>query len=178
MRTVKYKLLLPPEEGSESGVLMARGNLSEMLTEMPYLLTHKVIPPLHVLNEVLRSGLIEAGANGGASWEPFEIDAEEYEALVAEMLTLEDNSLREAASPAWVKSRADWDIWLMEMIYRVPVDEHRALLEKMVELERASTAAYARGDKEAALTLQSQALKASSALSEWLTGYVDRKLSH
>ena len=174
MRTVKYKLLLPPEDGAESGVLMARGSLSEMLTEMPYLLTHKIIPPLHVLNEVLGSGLIEAGANGGGSWEPFQIDEDEYDALVAELLAIEDAGLRPVAPPAWVKSRADWNIWLMEVVYSVPVNEHRAMLEKMIELERASTAAYARGDKEAAQTLQTQALKASSALTEWLTSYVDR----
>ena len=60
-----------------------------------------VIPPLHVLNEKLLLGKYDAGMGGACDWKPFEIDADEYSALVMELTTnpnfriIEDEELKE-----------------------------------------------------------------------------------
>jgi len=46
-----------------------------------------VIPPIHVLNEIMSLGMHEAGMGGGAEWKPFKITQEEYTELVESLTT-------------------------------------------------------------------------------------------
>ena len=63
-----------------------------MLFDIPALhqslLTLKRIPPLRVLNEVLGSGVSDAGMGGGSRWQPFQITEDEYAELVEDLLAL------------------------------------------------------------------------------------------
>jgi hypothetical protein len=52
-----------------------------------------VIPPLHILNEILISGISEAGMSGGCQWEAFQISEMEYLELVEDLMTLPDAHL-------------------------------------------------------------------------------------
>lgn len=45
-----------------------------------------VIPPIHVLNEIMSLGKHDAGMGGGAEWKPFKITEEEYTKLVESLI--------------------------------------------------------------------------------------------
>jgi hypothetical protein len=85
MRTVKYGRLEFHEDEPEQRA----APLTEFVLDVPYLICHGVIPPRHILNEVLRTGGGDAGMSPGAVWEPFAIDESEYTALVADLLALD-----------------------------------------------------------------------------------------
>ena len=96
MREVSFKnlpALGPGDAPSESALL------AEFLLTTPVfahaLRSFGVVPPIHILNEVLSSGSYDAGMSGGASWEPFEVSAEEYEELVEQLTTSLDHSIIE-----------------------------------------------------------------------------------
>jgi hypothetical protein len=72
------------EPGVGRGEFPREGDLADLLFAIPYLLMDE-IPPLAVLNDVLRRGREDAGMSGGCIWEPFEIDATEYGELVEEL---------------------------------------------------------------------------------------------
>src|SRR5258708_131517 len=64
--------------------------LSEFMLDVLYLMEYSgVIPPLHVLNEVLLSGGNSGGMSPGTSWRPFKISEPEYEELVEALLNLD-----------------------------------------------------------------------------------------
>ncbi len=52
-----------------------------------YLSGYGVIPPFHILRELIARGRDEAGMSGGCEWRPFELSAEEYREVVEELLT-------------------------------------------------------------------------------------------
>ncbi len=54
-----------------------------------------VAPPIHILNEKLKTGTYDAGMGGGCDWKPFEIDPIEYEDLVMELTTNPDHKIIE-----------------------------------------------------------------------------------
>jgi hypothetical protein len=46
-----------------------------------------VMPPVHVINEILSRGEDDAGMSGGAKWKPFTIEQDEYTELVENLIT-------------------------------------------------------------------------------------------
>ena len=54
-----------------------------------------VIPPLHVINEIMLLGEHDAGMGGGAEWKPFEITKDEYEELVENLVTNPEHKIIE-----------------------------------------------------------------------------------
>ena len=91
MRTVSYERLEFHQDGPEQ----REAPLAEFVLDVPYLVMFGVIPPLHVLNEVLSGGGGDAGMSPGARWDPFAIDDDEYSELVAGLLALD---LRDVAA--------------------------------------------------------------------------------
>ena len=85
MRTVTYERLEFHQDEPEHRTAA----LAEFVLDVPYLTCHGVIPPRHVLNEVLSSGGGDAGMSPGAVWEPFSISEDEYTTLVADLLELD-----------------------------------------------------------------------------------------
>src|SRR5687767_4741508 len=63
------------------GSIERSGTLVDLVAELP-VLSAGLIPPLHVLNDLLRLGRDDAGMSGGAEWEPIQIDKSEWRALV------------------------------------------------------------------------------------------------
>ena len=49
--------------------------------DVPYLSACGIFPPLHILNQCLLDGGGDAGMSPGVSWEPFQLNEEEYEGL-------------------------------------------------------------------------------------------------
>ena len=88
MRDVRYKQL--PAMGPGEGP-WGYAPLDQFLVGIPAfsyaLKIFNVIPPMHVINEVLARGVDDAGMGGGAKWKPFEISEEEYIELVETLLT-------------------------------------------------------------------------------------------
>lgn len=66
-----------------------KAELPFFLLDIPYLFFGGVIPPLAVINSVLKRGGGDAGMSPGASWEPFTLTEAEYEQLVQELLSLD-----------------------------------------------------------------------------------------
>lgn len=56
-------------------------DLVSFLYDVPYLSACGVFPPIHILNEILSGGGGEGGMGPGASWDPFKLTQNEYNAL-------------------------------------------------------------------------------------------------
>ena len=85
VRLIKYK-----KHWSYLGpATKAEGSLAEFVLDVLYLMENGIIPPVHVLNEVLRSGGNNGGMGPGTTWRKFEIDDAEYEELVSALLSFD-----------------------------------------------------------------------------------------
>src|SRR5690348_11353509 len=127
-----------------------RGSVADLVRDIPYLIVAGRIPPLAVVNEVLRRGECDAGMSGGCLWPPFELSAAEFAEVVTDLET--HGALGRAARledvPSWVTTMREWAIWIAYRLRGVPVDENRQLSVAMAETEKAMKAAAARGDEE------------------------------
>jgi hypothetical protein len=63
--------------------LRRQAALHRFILAIPYALYRGVIPSLSVINETLRAGKAGGGMGTGLYWQPFEISAEEYRAVIA-----------------------------------------------------------------------------------------------
>lgn len=86
---MKKKIKYEQHEFTWPDPIECEATLVEFILDIPYLLFEGVIPPLHLLNEILSSGDAGGGMSPGTSWEPFEISKEEYNELVSELLALD-----------------------------------------------------------------------------------------
>lgn len=69
--------------------------LSEFVLDILYLMDiDGVIPPFHILNEVLQRGGNSGGMGPGTSWKPFSLTESEYDELLKALLTLDINEAR------------------------------------------------------------------------------------
>jgi hypothetical protein len=112
MRDIRYKT-----HGAVGWDSWKHGSLAELLFDIPHLghvlRVAKVIPPLHILNELLASGVSEAGMSGGCKWSPFEISESEYLELVEDLITLPGAGL--VIDPGLTKAD-NLDAWILEVI--------------------------------------------------------------
>ncbi len=69
--------------------------LSEFLLDVPDLVPYGVVPPHHILNEVLQRGEAGEGTAHGVRWSPFVLSREEYDSLVADLKALDLGTLRD-----------------------------------------------------------------------------------
>ena len=74
-----------------------------------------VVPPIHVLNEILANGYYDAGMGGACEWEPFQLSSDEYSELVFELTTTSNYSINEDKD---LEGKPNFKEW------------HRALLSK------------------------------------------------
>jgi hypothetical protein len=85
MREVSYKT-----HWSYLGPAVKRkAPLSEFVLDILYLLQWGVIPPLHILNEVLIGGGSDGGMSPGTTWRSFKITEAEYKEFVNALLNLD-----------------------------------------------------------------------------------------
>jgi hypothetical protein len=120
----------------------AHGSVADLVCDIPYLIVAGLVPPLAVVNEILRRGEVHAGMSGGCVWPPFELSPAEFAEVVAD---LEPARLEEV--PSWVTTKREWAIWLAYRLRGVPVAENRQLSTAMAEADVAMKAAAARGDE-------------------------------
>jgi hypothetical protein len=85
MRNVTYKT-----HWSYSGSRQRQGSLADFVLDIPYLIAENgVIPPLHIINQVLQTGGSSGGMSPGTTWKAFQIDEPEYHELVQALLHLD-----------------------------------------------------------------------------------------
>ena len=147
MRTLDYTLI-PPIGDAETAT---RGSVAALLRDVPYLLIGGLIPPLLVINEVLRKGMDDGGMSGGCRWVPFEITESEFAEVVRELEAQGDREgrpLRYEEPADWVANQSEWGIWVGERVYSIPSGERRRLSAEMTEVEKAMNEAAARGDED------------------------------
>src|SRR5215468_7889371 len=132
MRTITYTIL--PGIGPRS--IKRVGTLKDLLFAIPYLLSPKLLPPRQVLNDLLRTGVLDAGMSGGCRWPPFEISTQEYDELLAECTSTAAESLQQVTSPEWVQTYRDWSAWVLEYGHSVPAQEYLALLTELEQVQK------------------------------------------
>lgn len=114
-----------------AGGIWMRGTLKNLLFEMPYFL-HTFIPPLNVLDNLLRYGVsndsfpdwllpdgkvqYDAGMNGGCAWKPFESTQKEYEELVLDLLTAPGSQLKVLDASLEIQTYRQWVEWKREQL--------------------------------------------------------------
>ncbi|SMF67085.1 hypothetical protein SAMN02745866_04294 [Alteromonadaceae bacterium Bs31] len=118
MNDVRYKIM--PAMGAGEGP-WEYAPLDEFILSIPgfvYALKFfGIIPPIHVLNEVLESGCDDAGMGGGAKWKPFSLSETEYEELVENLITNPNHEIREDRS-LWEKP--NYEKWQMSLLGKKP----------------------------------------------------------
>ena len=85
--------------------------LIELIQDIPFLLSYKIIPSFKILNGILKSGVVNAGMDGGCEWLPFDVSIQEYEELVTELINF-NSYLSQAEPPDWVNNYPDWQAWV------------------------------------------------------------------
>ena len=113
MREISFTVL-----GGVGGESEDHGTLVDLLSAVPYLLTAQVVPPMRVVNDLLIKGIYDAGMSGGCEWEPFQIDASEWNDLKQALTAPGSEEPCEFVEPPdWVKTFEDWSQWVMRLKY-------------------------------------------------------------
>jgi hypothetical protein len=170
MRTLEFEV----SPGVGPGTFKRSGSLRDLVLSIPYLRMCGLTPPLNVLNEVFRSGLVDSGMSGGCQWRPFEIAQNEYEELL-ESLADPGSTVKTVDVPNWVQTRSDWSIWVMEHVRGVPAAEHRRLTQEYEDLERQRKAAMDSGDSELAEALFVEVVRAGAKLGDFVKSHIDKR---
>lgn len=126
-----------------------RGSVALLLTKIPYFLSGGHIPPLTLVNEVLRSGRVNAGMSGAIEWPSFEISVSEFEDVVEELTTgVAGKSFQFHEIPTWIESQDEWDAWLSFRLENIPFEENLRLLRKISERQKKVVAADTLKDED------------------------------
>lgn len=146
MRTIDFSIL-PPTGSLETP---SHGTIADLLRQIPYFLRGGMIPPLAVVNDVLVTGLADAGMSGGCRWSSIILDDAEFREIVHELESTGDfagNTLTFEEPPPWVMTQSDWGVWVSYRRYAIPVEENLRLTRSIVETQRLMNEAAAHGDE-------------------------------
>ncbi len=83
------------------------GTLLTFVYDIPYLSACGVFAPLQIINQILSSGGDIGGMSPGATWKPFTISKEEYEALLTALKTTPLSEIKPHARYAEVTLKCD-----------------------------------------------------------------------
>ena len=101
LRTLEYERYEFHQDAPEPRT----GSLAEFVLDVPYLLFNGVVPPLRILNAVLRTGGGDAGMSPGTGWKPFRITRQEYDELVRHLRAMDLKALRRRRRARYVPAR-------------------------------------------------------------------------
>lgn len=153
---------------------MTHGRVADLIIAIPYLISSDLIPPAQVLNEVLRTGTLDAGMSGAVDWEPFTLSTEDHAALVRELesrVINNERQLRYEPPPEWVTTRSEWSIWVANRLHGIPSDENRRLERQMEEISKLMQAAADSKDEEARFRLACQLNEVAMEWSEFVNSH-------
>lgn len=171
-----HYILLP---GVGPGKTPAEGTWADVLEAIPYFLMEGgPIPPRHLVNDVLRLGVVDAGMSGGCEWGPVELDEEGYAAVVADLLARPPRQIawnsedlqevgpyRDLPPPAWVHNHTDFVFWSVEVSRGLPGLTHRTLRRKVSDLLTRAGEAARRGDGREQARLEAEVAEAEKEVS-------------
>ena len=111
-------------------------DLSVFVYDIPYFGACGIFPPYHIINEIFQSGGSQGGMSPGATWQPFQLEKDEYDKLVQAIKTLNPKTLGEKARYTSVKFEFDssfdhikkWEKWLLSVC-----EKHRDSYQKMLK---------------------------------------------
>ena len=169
MRTLSYVVL-----GGMGGEFPEHGTIADLLRKIPYLLTAQILPPLHVVNDLLAKGVDDAGMSGGCEWEPFQLSESEWDELARHFQSQPaDSACVFVQPPDWVVTVEDWQSWIMIHKYGFP-EEFRQLEREVRDLERARKQAMSEGNQDLVDELHLRVIEAGGRLSELVMSHRDR----
>jgi hypothetical protein len=166
MRTVKYRVT-----GTRQPNITAEGTVKELISWVGYVLVRKYIPPLSTMNDFFKRGHLSNGFNGDTYWEPFELRPNEYDALVAELLTDKKAGYQILDAPDWIATEVDWTAYTTWHDFGVPLEPHRQMLYEFRRLIDKQAKALAEGDRELASTLSTRLGEAAISMANYLEKY-------
>ncbi len=102
-----------PDESIENDLL-------SFCYDVPYLDACGILPPLHIINQIFKSGGENGGMGPGATWNPFEISAAEYNELASSIIITPLDKIPGNARYKLVKFELDsefdhiqdWMVWI------------------------------------------------------------------
>jgi hypothetical protein len=115
-----------------SGEVRARGAAEKLLIAIIDRQPKKRLPPLAVLADILSRGLVGGGQGGGLRWQPFDIEAADYEMLKQGIAPSQRLGDCEATRVE------EWRAWCGEIDFGIPYDQHLRVLDglRAAEVER------------------------------------------
>lgn len=82
------------------------------MSDVPFMISDRGVPPLAVLNGLLPRGRLELGGYyGGAEWEPFMVDETEYRQTVENLVRGNAGGMYECPPPPEVTNFDSWREW-------------------------------------------------------------------
>lgn len=101
-----------------------------------------ILPPLHIINQIFRSGGSEGGMSPGATWQSFEISENEYKTLVHDVLNTDMEDIAPYARYSDVKFKIDTSFdhiqnhldWMSESCAKHRDSWHNSMREKKKKL--------------------------------------------
>jgi len=170
VKHIDYELLPAIGPGTERKT----GTIADLVRSIPYLMPMGLIPPLAVLNDVLKTGVADAGMSGGCKWKPFQVTQAEHDELVHHLTANGNVYFQSVEAPARVKTRSDWSTWTMKHLRGVPEAEHRRLNEEYAAARAKYEAARDAGDSDLMEELFVLATRAGTRLSEFVMAHIKR----
>lgn len=92
---VRYEFLHPPEPTSASLLIM--------VYDIPYFGACGVFPPYPIINQIFAEGGSDGGMSPGATWDPFQINQETYQALLNQVRHTDPQSLKGLARYCFIQ---------------------------------------------------------------------------
>jgi hypothetical protein len=161
MKSVSYVVL-----GGVGGEFPEQGTVADLLLAIPYLLSAKIIPPLHIVNDLLARGAKNAGMSGGCQWEPFQLNRSEWDELAHHLQSQPGHSrFQFVPPPEWVVTVEDWQSWIMMYKYGFPA-EFRVLDRELRDLEQARKQAMIDGNQDLVEELHLRVIEAGNKLAD------------
>jgi hypothetical protein len=170
MRNIRYYQL--PPIGSDDQPYKA--TIIEFILDIPYLLNYGLVPPLHILNEIFKTGFEDAGMSGGCKWEPFKIDQNEYEEIVKTLFAVSQKSYSLIEPPEWVKNPEDWHIWCQEYEMAIPHETFYRLSMEDKKWSKLKRQAEESGNNDLAIEYHLKGLETGEQLVEFITPYIEK----
>lgn len=99
VKYVRYEFHSDPEP--------CEGTLLTFIYDIPYFSGCGVLPPYHILNQILAGGGTTGGMSPGATWKPFTISREKYDELVVAVRNTPISKICSHARYAQVPMRVD-----------------------------------------------------------------------
>lgn len=176
MKKFKYHLL----SGAGNRITSKQGVLKDLLLDIPFLITPetRLLPPLHIINDVLNAGIMDLGSIGGCKWEPFQIEEKDFIDILKKLGTINDAIYKFVVPPDWVKNFSDWSIWRMEHCFGVPSGENRKLHNEYMKIENALQKAYNQNSHKLVFKNFRKLQKIENKITKLILKYKKLNISH